>query len=61
MTQRLIIEYSESRSETIRTRLDLVLDDPPSSGRTTVQHSRGGLPVPRLEASATLSETENDR
>ena len=63
MTRRLTIERSESRSETIRTRLDLSFDDPPFtdiSGPTVQPNSRAVVQVPRVDAPATLGETEND-
>ena len=64
MTRRLIIEHSQSRSETIRTRLELSLDDRPVTNISPATGSpvpRVGIQVPRPDASATLGETENDR
>ena len=62
MTRRLIIEQTEIRSETFRTRFDLLIDDPPSdSGSTAPPVARRATPVPRLDASASLGETEHNR
>ena len=62
MTRRLIIEQREIRSEIFQTRFDLLIDDPPSDGRPTVQPAAPrAIRVPGLDASATLGETEHDR
>ena len=64
MTGRLIIEQTHIRSETIRTRLQLLLDEPPFRivNHPTVQPaSRAVIRVPRLDSSVRLGETENDR
>lgn len=61
MTRRFTIEHSESRSETIRTRLDLSLDDPPfryDSAPTAHPNSRAAVQVLQRQGSATPSETE---
>ena len=64
MTRRIAIDYSLSRSETIRNRLELLLDDPPlhdincppAQSASPVVHR-----VPRLHAPTTLRKTENDQ
>ena len=62
MTRRLIIEQTEIRSETFRTRFDLLIDDSPSDSRTTVQPvAPRAMPVPGLDASAGFGETEHNR
>ena len=58
----VIIEQTETRSETFRTRFDLLIDDPPSDSRTTAPPvARRAMPVPGLDASASLGETEQNR
>ena len=64
MARRLTINHSISRSETIRTRLDLFLDDPPFGNitRPPAQPTSGvATRVPPPDVSTTLSKTENDR
>ena len=64
MTRRLTISHSLSRSETIRTRLDLFLDDAPFGNiiRPPAQPTSGvATRVPPPDASTTLSKTESDR
>ncbi len=62
MTRRLIIEQTEIRSETLQTRFDLLIDDPPSdSGTTAPPVARRAMPVPGFDAPASLGETEHNR
>lgn len=62
MTRRLIIEQTEIRSETLRTRFELSIDDPPSDSCPTAPPvAPRALPVPGLHASPRLGETEHDR
>jgi len=53
--------FQQIRSETIQTRLELLLDDPPSKSSRPAEQpgSRTANRVPRLDASAILIETEN--
>ena len=63
MTRRLALDYSVTRSETIRTRLELLLEDPPRHGSNcppTQPVSPVVVRVPRLPASNALDSTEND-
>ena len=62
MTRRLIIERTEIRSETLRTRFDLLVDDPPSDCRTAVRPvAPRAIPVPGVDWSAILGEAEHSR
>ena len=62
MTRRLIIERTEIRSETFRTRFDLLIDDPASDSRTAVPPvAPRAMPVPGLDAPVNLGETEHNR
>ena len=63
MTRRLTLEHSESRSESIRNRLELLFDDPPFrniSGPTVQPTLRAVVQIPRVDEPATLGATEND-
>lgn len=59
MTQRLTLEHPVSRSETIRTGLDLLLDDPPV-GPTAQPSWHAVVQVPGVSQPATLGAAEND-
>ena len=62
MTQRLIVEYSERRSQTLRARLELSVDGPPVTDPSvpTAQPVARALVHYSQHAPRSLAETEND-
>ncbi len=62
MRRRLTVEYSESRSQTVRTRLELSLDGPPvrDPSGPPVQPAAGAVGRYPHDAPGSVAETEND-
>ena len=62
MRRRVTVEYSESRSQTVRTRLELSLEGPPvnePSGPTVQPAAHAVVHYPQ-DAPSLLAETESD-
>ena len=62
MRRRLTVEYIESCSQTVRTRLELSLDGPPvrDPSGPTVQPAANAVVLYPQDAPSSLAETEND-
>ena len=61
MTRRLTVEYTESRSQTVRARLELSVDDPPvrNPGGPTVRPATQAVMRYPQGAPSSLAETED--